>query len=70
MYLKVKVITKAKKEEIKRLSDDALEIRLREPAERNMANKRVLAIIQEMYSDCAVRMISGHHHPTKILSID
>lgn len=70
MYIKVKVITKAKKEEINRLSDTALELRLREPAERNMANDRVLEIVREMYPGVAVRMVSGHHHPTKILSVD
>lgn len=70
MYIKVKVITKAKREEIKRLSDDVLELRLRERAERNMANDRVLEIVREMYPGTVVRMISGHHHPSKVLSID
>lgn len=69
MYIKVKVLTKAKKEIIKKVRDDYYEISLREPAERNLANNRIIEIIKKMHKG-AVRMISGHHHPSKILSVD
>lgn len=70
MYIKVKVITKAKKEIVKKIRNDYYEITIRERAERNMANDRVLEIVREMYPGAAVRMISGHHHPSKIFSVD
>ncbi len=69
MYIKVKVITEAKKEAIKKICDDYYEISLREKAERNMANTRILEIMREIYKG-SVRMVSGHHHPSKIISVD
>ncbi|MBP9701450.1 MAG: DUF167 domain-containing protein [Candidatus Pacebacteria bacterium] len=69
MYIKVKVITEAKKEVVKKIRDDYYEISLREPAERNMANTRILEIMREMHKG-AVRIVSGHHHPSKIISVD
>jgi uncharacterized protein YggU (UPF0235/DUF167 family) len=70
MYIKVKVVTKSKKESVQKVRDDYYEITIRERAERNMANDRVLEIMREMYPGTVVRMISGHHHPTKIFSVD
>jgi uncharacterized protein YggU (UPF0235/DUF167 family) len=69
MYIKVKVTTKAKKEAIKKIRDDYYEISLREPAERNLANSRILEIIRTLHKG-SVRMISGHHSPSKIISVD
>ena len=69
MYIKVKVITEAKKEVVKKISDDHYEISLREPAERNLANKRILEIMHEIYPG-SVKIVSGHHHPSKIISVD
>lgn len=69
MYIKVKVITEAKREVVKKIRDDYYEISLREPAERNLANKRILEIVREIYPG-SVKIISGHHHPSKIISVD
>lgn len=69
MYIKVKVTTKAKKEIVKKVRDDYYEISLREPAERNLANTRILEIMRKIHKG-AVRIISGHHSPSKIISVD
>jgi len=69
MYLKVRVITDAPKEVVQKTEDDLIEMYIREPAERNLANRRVLQIIKEMYPDQAVRMIKGHHSPSKIIQV-
>lgn len=45
MYIKVKVTAGAKKESYAKLGEDSFRIRVKEPAVRNLANERVLAII-------------------------
>lgn len=81
MYIKVKVTTAAKKEKITKKSKDHFDISVREPAERNLANSRVLELVRDYFkarqndSDVGlvyngdVRIVSGHHSPSKIISI-
>ena len=71
MYIKVHVIAGAKKELIKKRGKDAYDISVREPAEQNMANRRVLELIAQDLGipKGKVRIITGHHSPGKILSI-
>ena len=45
MYIKVHVTTDAKKEIVEKLTDDRYDISVREPAEDNKANERILEII-------------------------
>ena len=70
MYIKVRVRTDQKKEIITQESPDHFEISLKEPAERNLANSRILEIFKEKFPGVAVRLVSGHHSPSKILSVD
>jgi hypothetical protein len=71
MFIKIKVRAGAKKEEIKQTGQDHFEISVKEEAERNMANTRIMEIIAEEYGISAnkIRMISGHQRPNKILEI-
>jgi uncharacterized protein YggU (UPF0235/DUF167 family) len=71
MYIHVKVTTEAKKEFIKGKSSDHFEVSVREPAERNLANIRVLELVAINFKvpKSHVRIINGHHSPTKLLSI-
>lgn len=72
MYVKVKVTPEAKRESITRVSKDHYEIAVKEPAERNMANKRVRELVARHFKVPIgkVRLISGHHSPSKIFSIE
>ena len=70
MYIKVKVITKAKKEKLEQKSKDHFVISVKEPAEANLANKRVVAIIKDFLGFKNVKIVSGHHSPSKILSVE
>lgn len=71
MYIKIKVIAGVKKELVERVSEDALHISVREEAEMNQANRRVLAIVRELYPAAGdVRLVSGHHSPAKIVSVE
>jgi len=69
MYIKVRVITGAPKEVIQRKEDDLIEIYLREPPERNLANRRIIEIMHSLYPNKAVRMINGHHSPSKLFLV-
>jgi len=72
MYIKVKVTTGAKKEKIVEKSKDHFEIFVKEPAERNLANKRVIELLRDYLNvyNVDIRIVSGHHSPSKIISLD
>lgn len=71
MYIRVRVSAGAKKEVFKRASEDSFLVSVKEPAEQNLANKRVLELVAHHFgiSQRAIRIVSGHHSPGKILSI-
>ena len=71
MYIKVKVTAGAKKELIEKIKDDEYRIFVREPAERNLANERVCTLVAHEIGIARpkVRIVSGHHSPSKILSV-
>lgn len=72
MYIRVRVVAGVKKEKFAQTSDDHFEIWTKEKAERNMANKRVLALIAQHFAVPVgkVKIVNGHHHPTKLLSVE
>lgn len=72
MYIHVKVTAGAKKETWKEKSSDHFEVSVKEKAERNMANSRVLALVASHFKVPVnkVRIINGHKHPSKLLVID
>lgn len=70
MYIKVKMKPASKKELVQRVSEDHYDVSVKEKAENNRANDRLLEIMRNEYPNSIVRIISGHHSPSKILSID
>lgn len=72
MYIKVRVTAGMKKESFEKISDDHYVVSVKEPAEQNRANKRVIELISGHFGVPAqrVRLIHGHHSPSKILAID
>lgn len=70
MYIKVKVIAGAKIEKVEKKSDDHYNISVKEVAKNNKANKRTVDIFRSLYPNLIVRIVSGHHSPSKILSLD
>ena len=72
MYLKVKVTANAKREKVERVKEGVFEIAVKEKTERNMANKKVLELVAKHYKVPVgkVRIVSGHHRPHKLLSVD
>ena len=69
MYLKIKVVTDSREEKVEKIKSDEYRIWTKMPAENNLANNRILEIIRDMYPDTSVRIISGHHSPSKIVSV-
>lgn len=71
MHITVKVKTGAKNESVRRLSGERFEISVREKAEGNLANRRVLQLVAQHLGVPLkqVRITKGHHQPSKILSI-
>jgi uncharacterized protein YggU (UPF0235/DUF167 family) len=70
MYIKVRAIAHAKREIVTEESSDHFKISVKEPAERNLANKRILEIIKAEFPGKEVKIISGHHSPSKLLAVD
>jgi len=72
MYVRVHVAPGSKREQIAEGKEGILLITVREPAEGNQANKRVreLVALRLLLPLSKVRILSGHHSPTKLLTID
>ncbi|HRY31140.1 MAG TPA: DUF167 domain-containing protein [Candidatus Paceibacterota bacterium] len=71
MYVKVKVTPNAKREIVSKISDNEFEISVREPAEHNLANKKICTLLASHFSNPlgGVKIINGHHARTKLLKI-
>lgn len=72
MYIHAKVTAGAKKESFKKKSEAHFEISVREKAERNLANTRILQILAGYFKVpiSKVRIVNGHRHPSKLLVVD
>lgn len=72
MFVKVVITPGARKERVSKVKETEFHIAVREPAERNMANKRILAILAAKYgiSVAQVRILTGHRSRAKIVSVD
>ncbi len=71
MYIRVRVAAGAKKESFEQVSEDSFLVSVKDPAEQNLANRRVLELVAVHFgiNPKQVRIISGHHSPGKILSV-
>ena len=69
MYVKVGVVVGARRERVVKKSDDHFVISVKERAEGNLANERVLLIISDIYETKKVRIVKGHHGPSELFSV-
>lgn len=71
MYLKIKVKAGQKREEVEKVNENTFHISVKEKAERNMANTRILEILSlELKIPInKIRIINGHQSSTKLISI-
>lgn len=68
-HIKVHVFASAEEELIQKISDDTYAISVRQPAQANRANTRVVEILKELYTATRVRLVSGGHTGHKIFEI-
>jgi uncharacterized protein YggU (UPF0235/DUF167 family) len=71
MYVRVRMTPAARKESIMRIAEHRYEIAVREPAERNLANRRAATLLADAFkvSPRNVRLISGHRSHTKVFDV-
>lgn len=71
MYIHVRVTADAKKEKVEVDGSDNFKISVKESAEQNRANRRVIELLAEHFgiSTGKVRLINGHRMPSKIFNI-
>ncbi|MEK7170402.1 MAG: DUF167 family protein [Patescibacteria group bacterium] len=70
MYIKVQVIPESKEEAVSE-KGEILYVSVREKAEHGAANRRMLLLLRAKFgSGKRLRIVSGHHAPHKIISID
>ena len=72
MYVKVKVKAGAKEDKMTLIKKDYFDISVKAPAERNLANKKVVELVRKYFKvyNGDVRIVSGHHSYSKIISLD
>ena len=71
MLIKAKVITDSKSDKIVKKSNDHFEISVKDPKERGLANKKVLELVKKYFKGYnKIRIVSGHHSPSKIISLE
>lgn len=71
MRLEVKVITRAKKEGIEKISENSYRIKVSLPPEKLKANKRVIELLSEKFSvkKQDIKIISGETSARKTIEI-
>jgi uncharacterized protein YggU (UPF0235/DUF167 family) len=72
MYIKVIVVAGAKREKLIKNSADHFEVFVKEKAEKNMANKRVIELLALYFKlpKGKIRIVNGHRHPHKLLVVE
>jgi uncharacterized protein YggU (UPF0235/DUF167 family) len=72
MYVKVEVVPKSRKETVTHLSPNKLKITVREPAQQNLANRRIQQILSTEFgvSVAQVKLLTGHRSSGKMYSIE
>ena len=65
-------MTGTRKESLRQKSEDHFEVSVREKAEHNLANKRVLELVSLHFKIPAskIRIINGHRNPSKLLVVE
>lgn len=71
MYIKVRAYPNSKKELVEQKKENTFDIFVREPAERNLANKRICELLSERFGNpCGgVKIINGHFSAVKLIRV-
>lgn len=71
MLIHVKVTAGAKKDSVKKKNDTSYIVTVKEEAKENAANKKMMTLMAEEMNTpiAAIRLITGHHSPSKIVEV-
>ena len=69
MFIKIKVKTGSRTEKVEKKADDLYLVSVKEKAERNLANGRVLKIMREIFPGKSVKLVKGHHSSSKMIEV-
>ena len=65
------MIAGASSERVEKINNRQFRLYVKEPAVRNLANRRVIKIMSVLFSGKGgVKIVSGYRSPNKIISID
>lgn len=66
------MFVEARLEKVEKIKENHFAVSVKVPAKRNLANARVMELMAEEFKIARrkVRLVSGHHSPSKIISID
>jgi uncharacterized protein (TIGR00251 family) len=70
MLIKIHVKTEEKNESVHKVGNELYEISIKEPALDGRANQRILEILRKEFPKMRIHIISGHHAPHKIVSVE
>ena len=70
MYIHIRIKTKQKIDSIIQVSDTKFEVCVKEEAKHNRANTRMIELLKEYFKTNSVKIVSGHHSSSKLLSIE
>ena len=72
MRVKVKAKPKAKKEGVKKLSEELLEVRVNAPPEKGKANERIRELLAEYFKvpKSKVKLVKGETSKEKIFEVE
>lgn len=71
MLIHVKVHADSKEDVVIQKTDTSYDVYVREPAEQNRANSRMLDLmsLQFIIPRTRIKIVTGHHSPSKIIEI-
>ena len=71
MLIHVKIKPDSKEDKIIQKNETSFIVHVKEPAEENRANKKMVELMAGKFNivKSKVRIITGHHQPSKILDI-
>ena len=71
MLIHVKIKPDSKENKIVQKNETSFIVSVKEPNEDNRANKKMIEMMAEKFGiiKSKVKIVTGHHHPSKILEI-
>ena len=70
MYIHVRIKIKQKIELVRQISETKYSVSVKEEAKQNRANKRMIELLRDHFGKQNIKIVSGHHTPSKLISID